>query len=418
MKTIALVVADVERDPLGAPSTLAADLAGKNVLLRTLSRLKSVPGIEGIVVAAPADQEAKVRELAAGVPLKAVLRTQRPRSREMMASARAFGRYGWRGGLAGTTVYDEIYDPAAVLEVLQQTGAEILMLVAGGAALLDVQWTAAMLKLLHENEYYPFSFCQSPPGLSGLAITARTAGGVLSSRQFPGRLFAYQPGGGFVVDPIHQPYNVTLSDTLIATYRRLLADSPRGLWVCRQILEQLGENADGAAICRAAQSLGPEPWPRELSIELTTRRPIEDDLRYSCQRDDMNVEKLPVLLAGLEEAGDINTMFAGGGDALLHSQWQRAAQEAAKIGVAGLATYGATLDDGTIDQLLASPVRVVQVYVDGNSEESYSAFKRGCTCAGLVFHRKAFRGQPQKRARGPDDRAHDAQDAPDPGRAG
>ncbi len=390
MNVIAVVCVDLDRDFFGAPGTLAADLAGHPVLRWTLSRLAAVGGIDGIAMAAPPEQADRVRELAGDIPVQVFQREPSVSARESMRVARAFGRYGWRGGLAGTTVYDEHFDPVLLASVIERTAADAVMLVPAGSALLDVKWAEDMLAMHREDAaIYTATFCQSPPGLAGAIYRSGTLMDLAHRQLYPGKIFAYDPTHP-IRDPISEPFNYTLPDWLVATPRRFLADSPRGLWLCEQIVKQGGPNVSGEDVCRIAQQLGPEPWPREVTVELTTRRPIEDDLRPWADRPDMSIETLKAALADLAEAGDLNIMFDGAGDALLHPAWPEAVRVAAEYGVVGMATYGMTLDAEAGAEILATPLSVLQVNVDAASEAVYSAHKRGGSAKQVWSNIEAF----------------------------
>lgn len=383
MNIVALVQADLERDFFGAPGRAGEDLAGRPALAWTLSRLRAVEGLAGVVAVCPTRQRAVLADVAAeaGAALLGYDRPEGPAWRGMRA-ARAFGRYNWRGGLAGTTHFDELYDAPLIEAVAQRTGADSLLLVGGGAALLDVGWASDMVRHHRtQGSASPLCFTQAPPGLAGGLFTVRLLADLAAGQSYPGRVLAYLPNAP-AGDPIVRPICRTVPQHVMATAGRFLADTPRGLWLCRQIVERAGVDVDGATACRIAAELPAEPWPRELTIELTTRRPVEDALRPTAEREDLDIAALPAALAGLEEAGDVSIMFAGAGDALLHADWPAAAAAARAVGAAvGLATYGVTLDAATRRRLLDADPDVLEVYVDAVSEQAYAAHKRGGSAA-------------------------------------
>jgi hypothetical protein len=377
MRVVALVNADFSHDFFGAPSTLGDDLAGAPVLRRTLDRLARVPGLDGVAVVTDAEHADRVHDLARPMPVTVFSRKGAVAGADLMRIARSFARYCWRGGLAGTTVYDELFDPGTVGAVIERTSADAVFLAPGGAALLDVNWAGEMVASFRRHaDKFGVTFCQAPPGLAGVLFSSVSLQSLVRTHQYPGRVFSYSPGRP-VRDPIHEPYNHTIPDWTIATYRRLIADSRRGLWLCRQIVDRAGPDVDGLTACRIARELGPEPWPREVTVELTTRRPVQDDLRPAADRADLPIAALERALGGLEESADLNVMFAGAGDSLLHADWPAAVRAARRVGCVGMATYGTTLDDATIARLLESGPDILQVYVDAMSDGVYAAHKRG-----------------------------------------
>ena len=336
------------------------------------------------------EEAERAGQLAGAVKVLVVAQQPSAAARESMRIARAFGRYGWRGGLAGTTIFDELFDPTGLAGVIARTGADSLLLVPAGAALLDVGWAEAMIAYHRANAAaYPVAFCQAPPGLAGGVFRSSTLMHLAKSHLYPGKLFTYAPEHP-ARDPIGEPYNHTLPEWLVATSRRFLADCPRGLWLCEQILAAGGEDVDGETACRIAGAVGPEPWPRELTVELTTRRPIADDLRPWAERPDLSIDELTAVLAGLDECGDVNVMFAGGGDSLLHGDWPAAVSVAKAVGTVGLATYAVTLDAEMGDKVIASGLDILEVYVDAVSEGVYAAHKRGASAEEVWAHIEAF----------------------------
>ncbi|NQU76053.1 MAG: SPASM domain-containing protein [Planctomycetes bacterium] len=397
MRILALVPVNLQRDFFGAPAALCEDLAGQPVLTRTLQRLGTVKGLDGIIVVTEAESIDQVRRLAGPVAVQFISHQSQGPAQEAMRAARAFGRYGWRGGLGGTTVYDELFDQAAIKAAIEQMGAEAIMLVPAGACLLDVGWAGAMLASYRANAgQSSVEFSQAPPGLAGAIFSAPLLQQLIQANGFPGKIFSYDPNRP-VADPIRQPSNYKLPDWLIATGRRFIADNRRGLWLCRQIVGREGSDVTGEQACRIAQHLPPEPWPRELTVELTTRRPLEDDLRPPAGRPDLSIEMLGDRLGGLEEPGDLNIMFAGAGDALLHPDWSAAVALAKGVGCVGLATYGTSLDGPTGQMLMESGLDVLQIYIDAVSDEVYAADKQGYSATGVWAGVEAF-AQQQRQA--------------------
>lgn len=377
LDVMAVIPADLERDFFGRASRLADDLAGTPVLTRTLRRLRRVEGIGRIAIAAPAEQMDRIRDLAEGDDFVAVNYTRNlSPGWQAMRAARAFARHGWRGGLAGTCVFDELFDTILLPEIIDKTGAEALTLAHPGSVLLAVEWVAAAVDWLIENHRASrMVFDQAPPGLSAAGFEASFVRDLSKHQLFPGRNFVYNPRA-INPDPISQPFNRVLPQELVATRARLLADTPRGHWLCEQVIERVGEDATGAEVCKAVQAMGVEPWPREVTVELTTRRPIEDRLRPAADRPDLTIDQLRDLLAGLDDVADVNVFLGGAGDALLHADWPAAVGEARTVGTVALGTYGLNLLDQS-EALLKVQPEIVQVYVDAMTDQTYHAHKTG-----------------------------------------
>ncbi len=63
IKIVGVVVADLEKSVLGTRSRLGDELGGRCVLARTVGRVVSVEGLDGVVVFCPAGQVEQVEKL-------------------------------------------------------------------------------------------------------------------------------------------------------------------------------------------------------------------------------------------------------------------------------------------------------------------------------------------------------------------
>ena len=385
MKIHAVIVADLERDFLGAPGGAAASLHGTPAMVRTVLRVRRLRGLSGLSVVCPVPQEQRCRQMleALGTPVHGYAPAAQRCA--VMRKARAFGRYGWRGGLADATIFDELLDFQAIGAGCNPYRPTAVMPVPGAAALLDAAWTQRVIDAFAAGAGGEFAFSQAPIGLSAAVFSLQFVNNLLDSRIHMGRVLGFDPHAPRL-DMVFEDANVKLPDGVINTPYRFLADSPRGLWLCERLLERLGDEAGGEELCAAAGAMPPEPWPREVCIELTTRRSFPDALRPGAAPRELDLDRLGGALAGLEAPGDVNVMFEGLGDGLLHPRWEQAVGIARGLGGAvGLATHLASLDDDLPRRLGDSGLDVLQIQLDALSDAVYALTKPAGPGAAAVW---------------------------------
>lgn len=143
----AVIPTDPWRSDLGVPRDLSTPVIGDTSALRlTLERLASTNEIEGAaIVTHNVGDTARAAGIdpSGGTIGKLKIRfiesdadAMRERQRAI-AGARAFSQRSWRGGVAGWTVYDEVFYPDATLEALDETGADAALLVGADWSLID-----------------------------------------------------------------------------------------------------------------------------------------------------------------------------------------------------------------------------------------------------------------------------------------
>lgn len=237
---------------LGDPSHFSIRLStGRSVLAQTVHQLLSCPGLDGRELLIAADEaqhellHALLGDLAAHHRGRVRVVTLDPidvvRRRGVLV-ARASARACWRGGLANQSVYDEVFDPAALRSLARTHQLDAILLVGPDWSAVEPSLCDQILARHATNpEHSRFTFTQAPPGLcgcvlsrslledfaAGAANTANAAAaGVFASI---GGLLGYIPFTP-IVDLINLPECVAIDPGLRDCWdgERFIADTPRG----------------------------------------------------------------------------------------------------------------------------------------------------------------------------------------------
>src|SRR5690606_9994222 len=118
----AVIFVDDAVGGLGQERDLGEPVAGASPLVWTLRRLSACRLIDRVIIASA--DVAAARALANGAPagleLEFIKVAPDRARRRAIGAARRLSSACWRGGLAGLTVYDEAFDPAALQEVMNR----------------------------------------------------------------------------------------------------------------------------------------------------------------------------------------------------------------------------------------------------------------------------------------------------------
>lgn len=237
---------------LGDHAHLAHRLStGRSVLAQTVHQLLSCRHLNGreVLIAAPEghtdalhaalnDLPDAQRQRVRIIPLGPV----DPQRHRGVCAARASARACWRGGIANQSIYDEVFDPAALRHLARSQQLDAILLAGPDWAAIDPGLCDQILARHAANpEHSRFTFTQAPPGMCGCVLsrslledfaagadnTAAAAGaGVFASI---GGLLGYIPFTP-IVDLINLPECVAIDPALRDCWdgERFTADTPRG----------------------------------------------------------------------------------------------------------------------------------------------------------------------------------------------
>ena len=393
---IALIVADPQKGGTGRARALDGALMGRPMLWHTVQRATRIAGVGRVVVVHPPDVTLPMLIDSVGfdLPVDGFAHpdvggdgfTQRLRS------ARKWALSGWRGGLGGATVWDELLPAAPLAAALEHFRAEAAVLVGGDWCVFDPDLASQLLKLhLDAPEAMKLTFTQAPPGLSPIVTSRAVFNDLAANHATFGSVLAYNPRRP-ALDPIGREVNLPIPATVRDTARRFIADhDPEAESPLQHAADVLGDefvHADAVAItdaCRAWESEHPDhvfaALPEQITLELTPRRlvhgPVTPHHDATFDRDDMDPALARDLFAQL--AGTSVTL-GGLGDATLHPRWAELAGEALDADVLGLHVETDLLADRDVLAPLTEAlgrrkrlIDVVSVNLNADTAATYAA---------------------------------------------
>jgi len=388
MNVVAVVFADFVEAPSGLPAQLLTPLRGRTILARTVDRLMQVKGLAArCLFVRPRDltvaqQWLCDQNLAGQIELLAQDNAPRPR-RRLLNAARKWNLDSWRGGLLGTTWFDEYVCPAAAAFVLDHYKCPALLCLEGHQPLFDPAIASAMIDRLETYQHEcKLVFTQAPPGLAGVLLTPQALRDLLEYDIPLGLALSYRPELT-QPDPINRFPCCPVPPEVAQTAARLTGDTRRSRELLEQALAELGEQVGAVELCAWLRAPGHDragPLPVELELELTTADPLPDTrLRPRGQRVPQrrltDLTALEALLREFAQYDDRLVVLGGHGDPLEHPQFGEICRAIRAAGVYGLAVVSplVKLSDQTIETLFACQVDVLEVLLDAHSPATYQA---------------------------------------------
>lgn len=373
---------------MGTRSRLNDELLGETVLRRTVKRVLAARRVASVHLLVDKSQEERANRAVAG--LAVTVETHQAGHvpwESYVASARKWSLDAWRGGLAGTCVFDESVHPWLLEALGRRERAEGVVDVPAAAVLLDPVLLDAMIE--HYEKVYAdvrMTFTQAAPGLSAAIYAPALLADLMKASQPPGRMMAYQtasPQRDLIMLPcffapeadVRQACGRCVADTDAAVERitAILARTggdvndplvPDVLTVSRCLLERWGLRAD--------------PLPAEVEIELTTEDPLSATTirprgRIVGLREPMTDAVFSRLIEELARRDDLRLVLGGFGDPLQYPGWPRRVRQCREAGVFGLAvrTTAAGLDDAAVQTLVEARVDVLNVLIDAATPAKY-----------------------------------------------
>ncbi len=379
MRLIGAVQVDFTQTPIGTRSRLADEIGGQTILRRTIDAITQIRSLDRVFVLCPAADVERCARLLEGSPA-VICRCDAPEPAWMalVRSGRKWSLDGWRGGVGGSTHFDEFVRPVVLRSLLQQEPADAVLVAPAAAPLLSVELSERMIA-----HWRPVAgdvrlvFTQAPPGVTGV-IVASSLVQDLAERHIPlGWTLSFKPQAPRK-DIIFEDACVEVPASLRHAASRLTADTDRSMARIAAILAA-NPHADTAGIgAWLADHEGSfvEPVPHEVELELTTEDPYPDALLRPRGSRVGSRGPLPVALAeavaGCLAGRDDGLLVLGGfGDPLRHPALgdvlagiRRAMpKERRSLGLA-VRTTGVDLDDRRIDLLIDHGVDVVNIVLD------------------------------------------------------
>ncbi|MBI4717023.1 MAG: SPASM domain-containing protein [Planctomycetes bacterium] len=403
MKVIAAIQADLETTPLGTRSRAAQEIGGVPLLRRTVEQLRRARHLAGVYVLAPVAQEPRCAGLVASTGAE-VRRYDAPAApwADLVRSARKWSLDGWRGGIGGSTWFDEYVDCRLLSGLLKMVEADAVLAVPSAAPLLSTALADRMIEHRRAaDEDVRLIFTQAVPGIAGVLLDASLVHEVADKGVPIGWVFTYQPDNPRK-DLIFLPCCVEIPPELRYATGRLIADTDRATARVAAILHEHAD-PDLPAIGRwltQREAVTTEPLPREVEIELTTDDPYPEGLLRPRggrvpQRGPIDVEVVRRVADELAAGGDDSLVVLGGfGDPLRHPRLP-AVLEALRAPRAGgrrvcgvaLRTTGVDLTDEVIAALVEHQVDVLMVSLDAWTPDLYGRLQSPQSPAGASLER-------------------------------
>ncbi|MCL4221465.1 MAG: DUF115 domain-containing protein [Phycisphaerales bacterium] len=275
----AVLHVDFDRGGLGCRRSLEEPVAsGFGPLRLTVARLLSARRLREVICLT--DDQARLRaalgDLGERVRI-APLDVARFRQRlDAVGAARRFSSTSWRGGVAQLTCYDELFDPRALADAVEQHSLDAAVLVGADWCAVDPGLIDAIVERYMEfPEGMRLTFTQAPPGLCGLLIDRSACQTLAQGEVSAGPLATIGGLLGYVPfapqgDSIARPMCVSVPPEVRDLETRCIADTDHGRAVLAWALGSVDAlQADAAAIARAIRLLAAEAaCPQHLVLEI------------------------------------------------------------------------------------------------------------------------------------------------------
>lgn len=386
MTIIATIQADLEVTPLGTRSRLADEILGVPLLRRTVERVSLTKQIDSVYVLCPENQLDRCTAILNGT--NAVIRSHSmptPPWASLVRMGRKWSLDGWRGGIGGTTSFDEYMNAAVIDNLLRSAKADAVLSVPPAAPLFDPSLADRMIQH-HQNteDDSRLTFTQAPPGLTGILLDAALVQ-ELAVQGIPiGWVFSYKPDTP-QKDLVFQPCCCEIPTELRYAAGRLIGDTERSmerLIACLHEPQPLDATGIGRWLSLWEQTTA-ERLPHEVEIELTTDDPYPDSILRPRgaqiePRGPIDPTIVARIVSEITQYDDALLVLGGFGDPLRHPQFGQIIEAIRKpsangrvpFGVA-VRTTGVDLSDELIESLIINEVDVLDVTLDAWTQGLY-----------------------------------------------
>jgi hypothetical protein len=317
---------------------------------------------------------------------------------------------GWRGGLLSTCDFDRGYHAPWIKHAAEQCGAAEIVLVSPSAALVDPMLLDDLIDHAQANPDVELCFSQAAPGLSGVLLRKKLIDRLAELNTHPGRILAYSPDQP-VHDPIASAACAPVPTPVARTTYGFKLESQRQLRRISNAFESLngqliGSDAETLVQRMAASARAmPDEWPREIVLELTTRRASRAIFRAGThlpiERPDFTVEAARMLFEELAACDDLRLTLAGVGDPMLSADVIRIIELAKASGVHAVhvETDFLEVDPALTAALAAAEVDAVSAVIPAMSGKTYEAVMGVAGLAPSIENLKLFLNERARRGR-------------------
>jgi len=386
MKVIATIQADLEMTPLGTKSRLADELMGVTVLKRTVDRVSRSRGVRSVYVLCPQAQARRCENLLADA--KVVIRPYDvgpPPWAALAQTGRKWSLDGWRGGICGTTHFEEFTDVRLISGLLETDDADAVLSVPACGPLVDPALIDGMIAHHEETGHDSrLTFTQAPPGLAGIVLDAALARELTKKNTPVGWVLSYKPDHP-QKDLVFQPCCYEVPAEVRYAMGRLTADTERSF---RRLAALLHEHEDPDLVTVGRwladhEDNSTEPLPREVEIELTTDDPYPEALLVPRgsrveARGHIDLRLVERVVAELARFDDSLVVLGGFGDPLRHPQFPDVLERIRAIEEDGRRLYGLAVRTRGVDltpahmqAMLEHGVDVLELALDAWTPELY-----------------------------------------------
>jgi hypothetical protein len=351
------------------------------VLEWTLRRLSMSRQLSSAAVLCWEDQLPHVAAIAEEVG--AFVLAKGPRSRisqiESISASRRWAD-GWRGGLLGTCAFDIGFYAPWVLELAQRVETEAVLLVDASAALVDPMLVDALIRHGDAHLEQEICFSAAAPGLCGALLRIPLLERLATTKIHAGRLLHYIPDH-VSREMIGTDACLNVAPAVTRTVERFVLDSDRQIARTEHATACLNGQLQIAGaeeiVARITASNWNDPLPREVVIELNTRRtsnPIFSPTRaHAIARPDLTLDLAQKILSQLAHSDDIRVTFAGVGDPLLHGNLFDIIDAARSAGIHAIHVETDLLSENAsiVSRLASGPTDIVSVHFPALTEATY-----------------------------------------------
>lgn len=288
---------------------------------------------------------------------------------------------GWRGGLHSSCDFDLGFHGKWLTEIAEANDCDAVVLIDPAAGLVDAKTISALVDRLESNDLLELAFAQAPPGLGGVALRLDLLKRLATNNCHPGKTLHYMPDQP-MFDPIGSESCVALPTSVTRCPLNFRLDSRRQIERITAAAVELNGHllgSDSEDIVNRLKWARPlDESPREITIELTTRRNTKPIFAANglaeVQRPDLTIDAVKAAIDSAGGADDLRVTFGGVGDPLCSAIVIEAIEIAAAAGASVCVETDLLPSDPTvIDQLAKSSVEIVSLHLPAMSPQTYAA---------------------------------------------